>query len=180
MQGVSAGAARSAASASSSASSSSSSSSSAAAAAAAASTASVNSNNQKNHHARPTTTTTTPNIPTPTPTPTLPANQPPEVIMQTLTIAGIPVIKVRKGTQIVYKLANNISANSLQPAQRKLITNEIMRLHAAESARNASLARATSRTTDRPPPPPSSIPRRVRRTGAVLVPSFILRSLRYR
>jgi hypothetical protein len=56
----------------------------------------------------------------------------PEVILQTILIAGVPVVKIRKGNNIVYRLANGISADALTPVQRTHVTNEVMRLHAQD------------------------------------------------
>lgn len=56
-----------------------------------------------------------------------------EEILQHLTISGIPVVKLRKGIQIVYKLGNNLSSSSLTPSQRAIVTNEIVKLHKQDS-----------------------------------------------
>ena len=56
-----------------------------------------------------------------------------EIVLQELEISGIRVLKVKKGQQIVYKLANNVSVNALNETKRQQIMQSIMRLHAQDS-----------------------------------------------
>jgi hypothetical protein len=63
-----------------------------------------------------------------------------EVVLQTLNIAGVNVLKIQKNQQIVYKLANNMSASALSPQQRLYVTNEIKRLHGQDDLNAKSQA----------------------------------------
>jgi hypothetical protein len=66
-----------------------------------------------------------------------------EKVLETLKIAGVPVLKVQKGQKIIYKLAEYVSAETLSFQQRQRITQEIMKLHAV-AAMSASASAATS------------------------------------
>ncbi|KAI9006562.1 hypothetical protein CLU79DRAFT_779993 [Phycomyces nitens] len=63
-----------------------------------------------------------------------------------LTLAGLKVLMVRKGDQIIYKLPDNMSVASIGEDQRKLLMSEIQALHAA------TMAAAAKANTVRPTP----------------------------
>ena len=56
-----------------------------------------------------------------------------EAVLQELEISGVRVLKVKKGQQIVYKLANNVSVTALPEGKRNEIMQTIMRLHAQDT-----------------------------------------------
>lgn len=59
----------------------------------------------------------------------------PELVLQTFMICDVLVLKVRKGPQILYKLANAQIVNQLSPLKRQQLTAEILKLHALDSRR---------------------------------------------
>ncbi|KAI9262360.1 hypothetical protein BDA99DRAFT_511004 [Phascolomyces articulosus] len=57
-----------------------------------------------------------------------------EEIITQLTLAGLKVIMLRKGDQIIYKLPDNMNLASINQQQRDQLMQEIQKLHAATMA----------------------------------------------
>ncbi|KAJ1984620.1 hypothetical protein H4R34_000523 [Dimargaris verticillata] len=55
-------------------------------------------------------------------------------VVQSLTIEGVNVVAVRRGDQMVYKLANNMAASSLTPERRRILVERLRQLHANTTA----------------------------------------------
>ncbi|KAJ8661177.1 hypothetical protein O0I10_002925 [Lichtheimia ornata] len=74
-----------------------------------------------------------------------------EEIITQITLAGLKVIMLRKGDQIIYKLPDNVPVQSLADDQRERLLQEIQKLHAATLAaatRNATGGTGSSATNE--------------------------------
>lgn len=78
-----------------------------------------------------------------------------EILLESMIIAGVKVNKVRRGGQIMYRLADAAAGSALTEAQKKILSNEIVQMHARETA--ASNAAAGKQTA---PTPQSTEPTR--------------------
>jgi hypothetical protein len=61
----------------------------------------------------------------------------PEVILQTFMVRNVLVLKIRKGPQILYKLADNHLFTTLSPMQQCALTDEIRALHEHDMQRTS-------------------------------------------
>eukprot|EP00158_Paraphelidium_tribonemae_P005572 Partr_v1_DN27409_c3_g1_i1_m71687 len=81
----------------------------------------------------------------PDPSMQTPMEQPPaneeEFLLGTFIVNGFPVNKVRKGAQILYRLAGNVLAHNLTREQRAQLTAGIKQLHEQEMLRAAQMSR---------------------------------------
>ncbi|RUS14315.1 hypothetical protein BC938DRAFT_477435 [Jimgerdemannia flammicorona] len=81
-----------------------------------------------------------------------------------LTLAGLTVLMVRKKDQVIYKLPDNMSVDSLSSDQRKLLMDQITTLHAA------TLSAATTTNASHVPSAPTPIAPRNAHAMAVTSP----------
>ncbi|KAF9978036.1 hypothetical protein BGZ73_003963 [Actinomortierella ambigua] len=97
---------------------------------------------------------------TPPPAPAASSSQDGETVMH-LKMAGLTVLMVQKKDQVIYKLPDNMSVNSLSTEQREQLLKEINQLHSRQVATAAAAAAGASTTTTAaatPSTPASSAP----------------------